>query len=278
MRRREARRYTLEVAGGARSRSARCRSAIRTRCCSVESVESAPVERLGPAHRAPSALSAAGERRLHGDRRRAAHIRLRVYERGAGETLACGTGACAAVAVGRRRGLLDSEVRVRVRGGELRVNWEGAGRAHLADRAGARSPSKDTSRFARAAHDDKRGSRLARRGYRGGDRSPATCSTTPTSSNATRQLLARLRLPHARGGSTISLVERQVEVLREKHAALEAEAGGVRARGARQRRHGREAPSLHAPAAARSAARQTPSRRSKPACARTSTPSTRCWC
>jgi diaminopimelate epimerase len=54
-------------------------------------------------------------------------VRLRVYERGAGETQSCGTGACAAVAVGRRRGLLDSEVRVLVRGGELRVNWAGPG-------------------------------------------------------------------------------------------------------------------------------------------------------
>jgi diaminopimelate epimerase len=52
-------------------------------------------------------------------------IKLRVYERGAGETLACGTGACAAVAVGRRRGQLNSEVKVSVRGGELSVNWQG---------------------------------------------------------------------------------------------------------------------------------------------------------
>ena len=54
-------------------------------------------------------------------------IRLRVHERGVGETLACGTGACAAVAVGRARGLLDAEVQVSVRGGELRVNWAGPG-------------------------------------------------------------------------------------------------------------------------------------------------------
>ena len=54
-------------------------------------------------------------------------VRLRVYERGAGETPGCGTGACAAVAVGRRRGMLDREVRVLVRGGELRVNWTGPG-------------------------------------------------------------------------------------------------------------------------------------------------------
>ena len=50
---------------------------------------------------------------------------LRVYERGAGETLACGTGACAAVAAGIRRGLLDSPVRVRTRGGWLTIEWNG---------------------------------------------------------------------------------------------------------------------------------------------------------
>jgi len=53
-------------------------------------------------------------------------IRLRVYERGAGETLACGTGACAAVVAGIRRGLLDSPVRVATRGGELSIAWGGA--------------------------------------------------------------------------------------------------------------------------------------------------------
>jgi diaminopimelate epimerase len=54
-------------------------------------------------------------------------IRLRVYERGAGETLACGTGACAAVVAGIARGLLDSPVRVGTRGGALHIAWNGAG-------------------------------------------------------------------------------------------------------------------------------------------------------
>lgn len=54
-------------------------------------------------------------------------IRLRVYERGAGETLACGTGACAAVVAGIARGLLDNAVRVGTRGGDLVVRWEGEG-------------------------------------------------------------------------------------------------------------------------------------------------------
>ncbi len=54
-------------------------------------------------------------------------IRLRVYERGAGETLACGTGACAAVVAGILRGLLDTPVRVETRGGELTIAWAGMG-------------------------------------------------------------------------------------------------------------------------------------------------------
>ncbi|SDB87637.1 diaminopimelate epimerase [Paraburkholderia lycopersici] len=53
-------------------------------------------------------------------------VKLRVFERGAGETLACGTGACAAVAAGIRRGLLDSPVKVHTHGGVLTIAWDGA--------------------------------------------------------------------------------------------------------------------------------------------------------
>ncbi|MFZ6648737.1 diaminopimelate epimerase [Undibacterium sp. TJN25] len=59
------------------------------------------------------------------------HIRLRVYERGAGETLACGTGACAAAVAGMRRGLLESPVRVTTHGGELSIAWQGEGQPVL---------------------------------------------------------------------------------------------------------------------------------------------------
>ena len=53
------------------------------------------------------------------------HIKLRVFERGAGETLACGTGACAAVVAGINLGLLDPQVTVSTRGGSLTIRWEG---------------------------------------------------------------------------------------------------------------------------------------------------------
>ncbi|MCL1091544.1 diaminopimelate epimerase [Shewanella profunda] len=56
------------------------------------------------------------------------HIKLRVYERGAAETLACGTGACAAVVVGQIQGKLDQQVRVDLPGGTLTINWEGEGK------------------------------------------------------------------------------------------------------------------------------------------------------
>ncbi|MBV8909142.1 MAG: diaminopimelate epimerase [Gammaproteobacteria bacterium] len=92
----------------------------------VPSTDSAPVGTLGPAienhPRFPSRVNVGFLQIVTRN-----EVRLRVYERGAGETPGCGTGACAAVAVGRRRGLLDGEVRVLVRGGELRVNWAGPG-------------------------------------------------------------------------------------------------------------------------------------------------------
>ena len=90
----------------------------------VADVDAAPVAEQGPLierhARFPERVNA-GYMQVQ-DRGR---IRLRVYERGAGETLACGTGACAAVAVGIRRGLLDAYVRVSTRGGDLTIRWEG---------------------------------------------------------------------------------------------------------------------------------------------------------
>lgn len=90
----------------------------------VADVEQAPVATLGPLiehhERFPLRVNAGFLQVLERGR-----IRLRVHERGAGETLACGTGACAAVVVGRIWGLLDEEVDVALPGGHLRVRWDG---------------------------------------------------------------------------------------------------------------------------------------------------------
>ena len=89
----------------------------------VPDVDQAPVERDGPVienhWRFPRRVNAGFMQVV--DRHR---IRLRVWERGAGETLACGTGACAAAVAGIRRGLLDSPVAVETRGGQLTIAWK----------------------------------------------------------------------------------------------------------------------------------------------------------
>ena len=90
----------------------------------VSDVDAAPVATVGPAIESHAAFPArvnAGFAQVV-DRR---HLRLRAWERGAGETLACGTGACAAVVAGVRLGLLDNDVTVHARGGTLRVRWPG---------------------------------------------------------------------------------------------------------------------------------------------------------
>ena len=90
----------------------------------VANVDDAPVAELGPlleSHsRFPERVNAGFMQVVARD-----HIRLRVYERGAGETLACGTGACAAVAVARTWGMVDDEVSVDLPGGRLSIRWQG---------------------------------------------------------------------------------------------------------------------------------------------------------
>jgi diaminopimelate epimerase len=92
----------------------------------VPDVKRAPVERLGPRierHRRFPRRTNVGFMQIM-DRR---HIGLRVFERGVGETRACGTGACAAAAVGRRQGLLEADVQVDLPGGTAHVSWPGPG-------------------------------------------------------------------------------------------------------------------------------------------------------
>lgn len=90
----------------------------------VENIDTAPVGHIGPIiehhPQFPKRVNVGFMQII--DRQ---HIRLRVFERGSGETLACGTGACAAVVSGIRRGLLDSPCQVQVRGGNLSVAWAG---------------------------------------------------------------------------------------------------------------------------------------------------------
>lgn len=96
----------------------------------VDDLEQAPVASDGPlieSHpRFPNRVNAGFMQII--ERR---HIKLRVYERGAGETLACGTGACAALVAGVQRGLLDASVRVSTRGGDLSISWAGDGQPVL---------------------------------------------------------------------------------------------------------------------------------------------------
>ncbi|MGR5134456.1 diaminopimelate epimerase [Vibrio alfacsensis] len=93
----------------------------------VDDVDSAEVEKLGPLleshERFPERVNAGFMQVVNRN-----HIRLRVYERGAGETQACGSGACGAVAVGILQGLLDENVKVSLPGGDLRISWQGPGK------------------------------------------------------------------------------------------------------------------------------------------------------
>ena len=93
----------------------------------VDDVDTADVETLGPLleshERFPERVNAGFMQVV--DRN---HIRLRVYERGAGETQACGSGACGAVAVGILQGLLDENVKVSLPGGDLNISWQGPGK------------------------------------------------------------------------------------------------------------------------------------------------------
>ena len=92
----------------------------------VDDVDAAPVETQGPRIQAlsafPQSVNVGFVQVL--DR---GHARIRVYERGAGETLACGTGACAAAVAGMRAGWFDPAVELQARGGSLRIEWDGRG-------------------------------------------------------------------------------------------------------------------------------------------------------
>ena len=117
--------YTLEVAGQA-LRIGAVSMGNPHAVLRVTDVASAAVASLGPAIEAhprfPRRVNVGFMQIV--DR---GHIKLRVFERGVGETLACGTGACAAVVVGRQQGELDAQVEVDLPGGRLHIDWGGQG-------------------------------------------------------------------------------------------------------------------------------------------------------
>ena len=113
--------YALEVAGRT-VRFAALAVGNPHAVVEVDDVDRAPVEAVGPALQRHAAFPASvnvGFAQVQSRQR----IRLRVFERGAGETLACGSGACAAAVALMRRGLVDREVEVALPGGNLRINW-----------------------------------------------------------------------------------------------------------------------------------------------------------
>ena len=150
--------YTLE-AGGQQYEIAAVSMGNPHAVLLVEDVDSAPVETLGPileSHpRFPERVNVGFMQVQARDR-----IRLRVFERGAGETLACGTGACAAVVAGVLRGLLDHRVEVAVRGGSLVIEWPGEGAPVMMEgpaarvfEGQARIPGKPRNRIGRGRGD-----------------------------------------------------------------------------------------------------------------------------
>lgn len=103
----------------------------------VDDVSKAPVEKLGPQiekhEMFPEKVNAGFVEVVH-----KRFIKLRVFERGVGETMACGTGACAAVVAGIERGLLESPVEVKLPGGNLNISWQGRGQPVMMEGPAAR--------------------------------------------------------------------------------------------------------------------------------------------
>ena len=181
----------------------------------------APVERLGPTiethPRFPQRVNVGFMAVKARDT-----IDLRVFERGVGETLACGTGACAAVVVGRRRGLLDERVRVRLPGGELVISWDGNDDTGVDDwsrRAGFRRQHRPMTEDRTVKPTDSTES-----GDQHSEEARCARTTSPPIRNSSRDhlgLLRDLRIPHpTQAAQTVSLLERQVMTLRDQANAI----------------------------------------------------------
>ena len=199
---------SIRCASARRScRSAPSRWAIRTPSSKCPRCATRAVDTLGPAvenhSRFPKRTNVGFMEVVEPD-----HIRLRVFERGVGETQACGTGACAAVAVGRRSGLLQEEVQVDAPGGRMIVRWAGPGKHSVAHRPGGQRVRRDGGSLRRCESTNDKAP-MSKQPVRGVDveqrnpavsgklddggrsardaRSPTTCSAIPISSSATRR-------------------------------------------------------------------------------------------
>ncbi len=160
-------------------------------------------------------------------------VRLRVFERGAGETLACGTGACAAVVAGIRLGLLDAKVDVHTHGGVLTIEWQDGRRARrpgVHDRPGHHGVRGRRSTCPTSPDEPLR---YASQTMTESNIPPITeddianyLANTPDFFERHANVLATVQLTSPHGNRAVSLQERQAEMLREKIKGLELKADG----------------------------------------------------
>lgn len=139
------------------------------------------------------------------------HIKLRVFERGAGETLACGSGACAAVVVGIEQNLLDHDVSVELPGGELKIAW--AGRGEPVFMTGPAVPVFD-GQF--SINNKAFGPGIS------ASQVELYLQKHPEFFNEHLELLEKITIPHP-SGNAISLISKQLEMFRSRHHEMESQ-------------------------------------------------------
>jgi diaminopimelate epimerase len=139
------------------------------------------------------------------------HIKLRVYERGAGETLACGSGACAAVVVGMEQNLLDQDVVVELPGGILNIKWLGRGEPVLMTGAAESVFDGIVNLSDDSGLADLSEIQVAR-----------YLQKHPEFFNGHLHLLEQIHIPHP-SGNAVSLISKQLEIFRSRHHELESQ-------------------------------------------------------
>lgn len=139
------------------------------------------------------------------------HIKLRVYERGAAETLACGSGACAAVVIGIEQHLLDQDVTVELPGGELKIYWAGRGEPVLM--TGEAKSIYDGCINLAGGQQIAELSELQVERY---------LQKHPQFFNEHLHLLEQIHIPHP-SGNAVSLISKQLEIFRSRHQEMESQ-------------------------------------------------------